>query len=74
MTDYKMLESQAEELLREEPDGLASAANFVALLYNAIDDINWLGIYVMRDNELVAEMMRAFRRAIDVAGAPGRLD
>lgn len=26
----------------------------------------------MRDNELVAEMMRAFRRAIDVAGAPGR--
>jgi len=28
----------------------------------------------MRDNELVAEMMRAFRRAIDVAGAPGRLD
>jgi hypothetical protein len=28
----------------------------------------------MRDTELVAEMMRAFRRAIDVAGAPGRLD
>ena len=27
----------------------------------------------MRDNELVAEMMRAFRRAIDVAGAPGRI-
>jgi hypothetical protein len=28
----------------------------------------------MPDNELVGEMMRAFRRAIDVAGAPGRLD
>jgi hypothetical protein len=28
----------------------------------------------MRSNDLVAEMMRAFRRAIDVAGAPGRLD
>jgi hypothetical protein len=27
----------------------------------------------MRTNELVAELMRAFRRAIDVAGAPGRL-
>ena len=26
----------------------------------------------MRDNELVRELMRAFRRAIDVAGAPGR--
>jgi hypothetical protein len=28
----------------------------------------------MRTNELVAELMRAFRRAVDVAGAPGRLD
>ncbi len=25
----------------------------------------------LRDDELVAEVMRAFRRAIDVAGAPG---
>ena len=53
MTDYKMLESQAEALLRDEPDGLASAANFVALLYNALDDVNWLGIYVLRGDELV---------------------
>lgn len=28
----------------------------------------------MRTNELVAELMRAFRRAVDVAGAAGRLD
>jgi hypothetical protein len=28
----------------------------------------------MRENELVSEMMRAFRRAVDVAGAPGWLD
>ncbi len=27
----------------------------------------------MRDNELAGELMRAFRRAIDVAGAPGRV-
>jgi hypothetical protein len=26
----------------------------------------------MRDNDFVKELMRAFRRAIDVAGAPGR--
>ena len=53
MTDYKLLESQAEALLRDEPDALASAANFVALLYNALDDVNWLGIYVLRGDELV---------------------
>ena len=53
MTDYKLLDSQAEALLRDEPDALANAANFVALLYNALDDVNWLGIYVLRGDELV---------------------
>jgi len=53
MTDYKLLDSQADALLRDEPDALANAANFVALLYNALDDVNWLGIYVLRADELV---------------------
>ena len=53
MTDFKLLDSQAEALLRDEPDTLASAANFVALLYNALDDVNWLGSYVLRGDELV---------------------
>ncbi len=53
MTDYKLLDSQAKALLRDEPDALANAANFVALLYNALGDVNWLGIYVLRGDELV---------------------
>ena len=50
---YKLLDSQLTALLADEPDALASASNFVALLYNALNDINWLGIYVLRDAELV---------------------
>ena len=53
MTDHTLLDSQADALLRDEPDALANAANFVALLYNALDDVNWLGIYVLRGDELV---------------------
>ncbi len=53
MTDYKLLDAQLKALIEDEPDALANAANFVALLYNAIDDINWLGIYVLRGDELV---------------------
>ena len=52
-TDYELLDSQLHALLGEEPDALAAASNFVGLLYNAIDDINWLGIYVLRGDELV---------------------
>lgn len=51
--DYPLLDSQLRALLSDENDALASAGNFVALLYNAMDDVNWLGIYVLRDNELV---------------------
>lgn len=52
-TDYGLLASQLHALLDGESDALANASNFVALLYNALDDINWLGIYVLRGEELV---------------------
>jgi len=51
--DYKLLDSQLRALLADENDALASASNFVALLTQAMDDINWLGIYVLRGEELV---------------------
>ena len=52
-TDYKLLDSQLQVLLENESDALAATSNFVGLLYNAIDNINWLGIYVLRGDELV---------------------
>ena len=52
-TDYDLLDSQLRALLQDEPDALAATSNFVALLFNALTDINWLGVYVLRDDELV---------------------
>ena len=52
-TDYDLVNSQLHALLDNEYDALAAASNFVALLYNALDDVNWLGIYVLRGDELV---------------------
>ena len=51
--DYTFLTAQLRALLVDENDALASASNFVALLYNALEDVNWLGIYVSRGDELV---------------------
>jgi len=51
--DYALLTSQMRAVLDGETDALANASNFVALLYDALDDVNWLGIYVLRDQELV---------------------
>jgi L-methionine (R)-S-oxide reductase len=51
--DYDMLLRQLRSLVDGEKDPLANTANFVGLLYDALPDINWLGVYVMRDGDLV---------------------
>ena len=52
-TNYERLEKQLVALLDGETDALAASANFVGLLNAEIPDINWLGLYVLRDAELV---------------------
>lgn len=52
-TDYGLIASQIRALLDGERDSLAMTANFVAVLYNALVNINWLGVYVLRGDELV---------------------
>jgi L-methionine (R)-S-oxide reductase len=52
-TDYDLLNAQLTALTENEADTLANCANFVALLFDALTDINWLGIYVLRGDELV---------------------
>ena len=51
--DYSLLAAQAEALLGDESDSLANVCNLVGLVYNELDDVNWLGIYVLRGEELV---------------------
>ena len=52
-TDYALLGQQLGALIADEEDVLANAANFVGLLYHGLPDINWLGIYALRGNDLV---------------------
>jgi L-methionine (R)-S-oxide reductase len=51
--DYTMIASQLRAMVGDETDSLANASNFVALLFSELDDVNWLGIYVLRASELV---------------------
>lgn len=51
--DYSLLRTQLIALIENESDALANTSNLVGLLFNAVDDINWLGVYVLRGNELV---------------------
>ena len=50
---YANLVVQLLSLLKGEHDFVANAANFSALLFNALPNVNWAGFYFMRGDELV---------------------
>lgn len=50
---YAQLVDQARGLLAGERDRVANAANFSALVYDALPDLNWAGFYFYDGRELV---------------------
>ena len=50
---YAELAEQARGLLHGERDRIANAANFSALIYGALPELNWAGFYFYDGNELV---------------------
>ena len=50
---YEQLASQLSSLLAGERDLIANAANFSALLFHSLPDLNWAGFYFVKDGELV---------------------
>lgn len=50
---YALLCAQLESLLADERDFIANSAQFSAFLFSQLDDLNWAGFYLNRNEELV---------------------
>ncbi|HEY6803362.1 MAG TPA: GAF domain-containing protein [Pyrinomonadaceae bacterium] len=50
---YALLAAQLRELLKGEYDFIANAANFSALVYHSLPDVNWAGFYFLKEEELI---------------------
>lgn len=50
---YRELQGQLSGLLAGERDALANCANMCALLYEAVPNLNWAGLYFLQGRELV---------------------
>ncbi|HEY3939971.1 MAG TPA: GAF domain-containing protein [Bryobacteraceae bacterium] len=50
---YQHLCDQLSELLGEETNFIANAANTAALLFHSLPDVNWVGFYFAEDEELI---------------------
>ncbi len=50
---YQQICEQLQELLGNEKNFVANAANTAALLFQSLPGINWAGFYIAEENELV---------------------
>ena len=50
---YDQLATQLSSLLAGERDLVANAANFAALVFHSLPDLNWTGFYFVKAGELV---------------------
>lgn len=53
IANYGILLEQLEALLDGESDQIANMANASALLFQSLDDINWAGFYLYKNDELI---------------------
>ena len=53
LKDYQLLTAQALALIEDESDLTANLANISALLNMNLDNINWVGFYLLKGDQLV---------------------
>lgn len=53
VTDYLQLQRELTILIAEDDDMVSVLANTVALLNQHLADINWVGFYLVKNNQLV---------------------
>ncbi len=53
MVNYGLLCKQAEMLLEDERDYVPALSNISALIYDALDRLNWAGFYLMDNGSLL---------------------
>ncbi len=68
---YLELAGQARGLLQGERDRTANAANFAALVYHALPDLNWAGFYFFDGTELVVGPFQGQPACIRIALGAG---
>ena len=53
MTDYNIIIKQMEALAEEEQGLIPVMANASALLFHSMEDINWAGFYIVKNDALI---------------------
>lgn len=68
---YRQLIAQCQALLHGERHRVANAANLSALLFNSLEQVNWLGFYFLEQDELVVGPFQGLPACVRIALGKG---
>jgi len=68
---YKLMNAQLKALIEDVPHLISNMANASALLYQTLEDINWAGFYLMKEDILVLGPFQGKTACIEIPVGKG---
>ncbi|WP_066194982.1 GAF domain-containing protein [Gracilibacillus timonensis] len=69
--NYPIVVKQLEALIQDEPDTIANLSNASALLNQFLDNVNWVGFYIWREDELVLGPFQGLPACVRIKSGKG---
>lgn len=70
-TNYNLLEKQVSSLIEDESNLIAILSNVSALLNDSLDQVNWVGFYLIENNELILGPFQGHPACVHIAIGSG---
>ncbi|MBR4471859.1 MAG: GAF domain-containing protein [Erysipelotrichaceae bacterium] len=71
MTDYPLLIAQFEALAESSHNYIPLLSNTSALIYQSLEDLNWAGFYLVKDNALLLGPFQGKTACVNIARGKG---
>ncbi|MEB6298390.1 GAF domain-containing protein [Staphylococcus xylosus] len=70
-TNYNLLAKQVSSLIEDESNLIAILSNVSALLNDSLDQVNWVGFYLIENNELILGPFQGHPACVHIAIGSG---
>ncbi|MYL50380.1 GAF domain-containing protein [Halobacillus litoralis] len=68
---YDLVIKQLKALIEDEPDQIANLSNASSLLNQFLDDVNWVGFYLWKENQLVLGPFQGLPACVRIPSGKG---
>ncbi|MCA1009950.1 GAF domain-containing protein [Halobacillus halophilus] len=69
--NYELLLKQLQALLEDEPDVIANLSNASSLLNQFLEDVNWVGFYLWKEDQLILGPFQGMPACVRIPSGKG---